>query len=386
MTHKYSIILLGALLWAGCSGEDATVVEPADEEDAVPVMFEVLETYKTYKSYKSYKSYKTYNPQTRAANGQTGFNTSENGHILHSGFGIFAREDGAAAFGFMSNQKVEYTFLANDVYDGYWSYQPLKYWPYEYNDAEQKSVPKKLCFCAYAPYVERDGLGSLPAGTTGIVGMSEPDAATPYIIYARGEKLEECVDLLWCYKEAAELRAVSLNMTHALARVGVSATLTTDKAANNISKVLIEQVTLSGTLAQKGKLLLAASGETPIWKVEDEDMASTDILVHSNPENHPASYGIVAESVRYIPGLPESWQPDGLQTGQTTNILAQDDDQTVYLLLIPQESLTLTAHVTLHVYYNDATDATVQRTGDPVTVASPLTGGVPYNLNLKIEL
>ena len=44
MTHKYSIILLGALLWAGCSGEDATVVEPADEEDAVPVMFEVYET------------------------------------------------------------------------------------------------------------------------------------------------------------------------------------------------------------------------------------------------------------------------------------------------------------------------------------------------------
>ena len=382
MTHKYSIILLGALLWAGCSGEDATVVEPADEEDAVPVMFEVYETHKTYKSYKSHK---TYNSQTRAANGQTGFNTPGNGHILHSGFGIFAREDGAAAFGFMSNQKVEYTFLANNVYDGYWSYQPLKYWPYEYNDAEQKSVPKKLCFCAYAPYVERDGLETLPAGTTGIVGMSEPDAATPYIIYARGEKLEECVDLPWCYKEAAELRAVRLNMTHALARVGVSATLTTDKAAN-ISKVLIEQVTLSGTLAQKGKLLLAASGETPTWTVEAEDMASTDILVHSNPENHPASYGIVAESVRYIPGLPESWQPDGLQTGKTTNILTQDDDQTVYLLLIPQRILTLTAHVSLHVYYNDGTDDTVQRTGDPVTVASPLTGGVPYNLNLKIEL
>ena len=379
MTHNYSIILLGALLWAGCSSEDATVVEPAGEEDAVPVMFEVLETYK------SYKSHKTYNSQTRAANGQTGFNTRENGHILHSGLGIFAREDDAAAFGFMSNQKVEYTFLANDVYDGYWSYKPLKYWPYEYNDAEQKSVPKKLCFCAYAPYVERDGLGSLPAGTTGIVGMSEPDAATPYIIYARGEKLEECVDLLWCYKEAAELRAVSLNMTHALARVGVSATLTS-KAAN-ISKVLIEQVTLSGTLAQKGKLLLAASDETPTWTVEAEDMASTDILVHSNPENHPASYGIVAESVRYIPGLPESWQPAGLQTAQTTNILTQDDDQTVYLLLIPQETLTLTAHVSLHVYYNDATpEATVQRTGEAVTVASPLTGGVPYNLNLTIEL
>ena len=174
-------------------------------------------------------------------------------------------------------------------------------------------------------------------------------------------------------------------MTHALARVCVSATLT-GKAAN-ISKVLIEQVTLSGTLAQKGKLLLAASGETPTWTVEAEDMASTDILVHSNPENHPASYGIVAESVRYIPGLPESWQPAGLQTAQTTNILAQDDDQTVYLLLIPQGSLTLTAHVTLHVYYKDDTpDATVRRTGEAVTVASPLTGGVPYNLNLTIEL
>ena len=384
MTKKYSIILLwGALLWAGCSREDATLAEPASEEHAVPITFEAYGTYETYRTYKTYKTYRTHKTYRTYKTHKTYTSRAASGH--YSGFGIFAREEDATAFDFMSNQKVEYTFLANDVYDGYWSYQPLKYWPYKYSDAEQKSVPKKLTFCAYAPYVDREDLDDLPGSTTGIVGMSPVSETTPYLIYARGKTLQDCVDLLWCCLDENSTDAVKLKMQHALARVGVSVTLT-GKAAN-ISKVLVEQVTLSGNLAQRGKLDLTSSGETPTWTVEDADMADTEILIHSDPANNPDSYGIIAESVRYIDGLPAAWQPDGLQTGTTVNLLTQDDDQPVYLLLIPQASLELTAHITLHVYYNDATpEATVKRTGAAVTVANPLNGNVPYNLNLSIAL
>lgn len=345
---------------------------------------------------------------TRGANGTTGFISSENGHLLYAGFGVFAQEEGASSFDFMTNQKVEYTFLANDpgdLYDGYWSYQPLKYWPYRYDDVQEKNVPKALHFCAYAPYVDRpaDDFKDDPTNT-GIVGMSAPNAAVPAIVYARGKSLEENVDLLWTYVEADDAKAVTLQMHHALARVSVGVTMTSK--VSSIEKVLIERITLKGNFAKRGTLELNHGGSddetpvwTPVWKEwvlanpSDPDNGDNTIIIDCNPATtaddapYLPSYGIVAESVRYITGLPERWQPAGLQVGTPVNVLTQDDDQPTYLLLIPQEELTVTAHLQLHVFYNDDTpEATVNRTGDAVVVGSPLDGNVPYKLNLQVGM
>lgn len=384
MTKKMIMAWLGVLLLAGCTQSEEAGMEPGSL-DAVPIRFDCSPQEGLVRGDSlSAKG-------TRAANGTTGFTTSENGHLLYSGFGVFAREEDATAFDFMSNQKVEYTFLTNSIYDGYWSYSPLKYWPHHYDSGAGKNIPTTLRFCAYAPYVERPET-PLPAGTKGIIDVSAANATTPTIFYARANRLEDAVDLLWCYLESNTAETATLQMSHALARLGVSITLTS-KAAN-IQKVLVERITLEGTIASQGTLDLTShtevteNGETrriPSWTVEPEDKVATTIVIDHTPSAD--SYGIIAESVRYVEGLPESWQPAGLQVGTPVNALTQDDDQPTHLLLIPQESLSLTAHLVLHIYYSDSTpEATIRRTGSAVEIANPLQGNTPYNLNLQIAL
>lgn len=394
-----TIVLMG--LMVACSSEVEEGALPA-----VPITFSCGEgeTAGTYGTNETYGS--------RGVNGQTGYVSDVNGHLLYSGFGVFAKEEGAELFDFMSNQKVEFTFLANDpksLYDGYWSYQPLKYWPYKYNGT--KNVPKTLTFCAYAPYVERpaDDFKNDPENK-GIIGMSANNDAIPYILYARGKQLDECVDLLWCCEEADNAeKGVTLKMNHALARISVKMTLTA--VAGDIEKVLIERVSLTGSIARKGKLHLT-SHETatvgtetfryPTWEVKDGDKENATIVIDCDPKQYHIdnplheTYGIIAESVRYVKGLPKDWQPKGLEKDKTVNILTQDDDQYVYLLLIPQNPLNLTAQIQLQVYRGDNTEpesvtrnSAEFRVGEPADAADEdktLYGNRPYNLELKISL
>ena len=396
MTKKMIMAWMGILLLAGCTQTEEAGMEPGSL-DAVPIRFDC------YSAEGSVCGDAISAKETRAANGTTGFISSENGHLYYSGFGVFAREEGATSFDFMSNQKVEYTFLANDpttLYDGYWSYQPLKYWPHHYDSGEGKNIPTTLQFCAYAPYVERPET-PLPAGTKGIIDVSDANAPTPTIFYARADRLEEAVDLLWCYLESNTAETAALQMSHALARLGVSITLTS-KAAN-IQKVLVERITLEGIIATQGTLDLTSHTEItedektrriPTWTVASENLKGTNIVIDhdpasfDDPSTDTYSYGIIAESVRYVEGLPERWQPAGLQVGTTVNVLTQDDDQPTHILLIPQETLKLKAHLVLHIYYTDSTpEATVRRrTDSEVEIANPLQGNTPYNLNLQIAL
>ena len=401
--------LVGVMTLAGCTQVEEAVVEAVAQETGVPIVFECGDG--------TDSAGETYG--TRAVNGTTGFASPDNGHLKYMGFGIFAREkEDATAFDFMSNQKVEYTFLADKpdgTYDGYWTYQPLKYWPYKYKDAEQKNYAKSMIFCAYAPYVDRPE--TKLTDMTGVIDVAANNE-TPSVTYARGKTLEDCVDLLWSYEETPErdvategVPTVKLDMMHALARVSVSVTLTKKDDAT-IEKVLVEQVKLSGTYATEGTLDLTSHEEVtigtetfrkPNWTVKKSE--TTFIAIDSNPTQYHEktsdySYGTISESIHYavntingVP-LPKDRQPDGLKVvGDTENVLVQDDNQETYLLLIPQASLTLTAHTVLQVYKTGNEKPVEMKRkglatviGEPTIEGNPLYGNRTYKLNLQLEL
>ena len=319
--------------------------------------------------------------ETRAANGATGFTSSENGNLYYMGLGVFAHDEDATDYDFMWNQELEYVFLADitkedfDLYDGYWTYTPIKYWPYKYDNVEQKNVPKTLYFSAYAPYVEKpDGL---PAGTTGITGMSA-SSENPYIDYTLSDKLDETVDLLWCYQEVNEVQSVQLRMHHALARVSVDVKLSEDNnwtaEIRDLDKYKDEKVIL---------LPENANSVYPTWTVQTTDTREVNILNSDNP----ASYGIIARDIRYIDDLPYEWQPDGLQKGVPANALMTRDIHKAYIYFIPYSDLSLTCTV----YYTLMDDSGNVHKGHstaevpPSAIASPLQGNRTYQLNLIIN-
>lgn len=147
-----------------------------------------------------------------------------------TGFGVFAYYTGKLTYGqhqrgtysdeelktegaisvkypnFMYNQEVsfEYTNKTDASETGFWTYEPLKYWPNDFsNDAVDQQTPPaqgsgenggNVSFFAYAPYVTYDEATSATDNTYGITGMtanSEP--GDPKITYTIGGN----VDLLW---------------------------------------------------------------------------------------------------------------------------------------------------------------------------------------------
>ena len=374
------LILLGSLLTAGCTQEIRMPDIPAD---AIAISFDCHAAFDE--------------EDTRAANGKPGFTTPENGNLYYMGLGVFAREEDATEYNFMWNQELKYIFLADitqenfDLYDGYWTYEPLKYWPYIYNNVEQKNVPKTMYFSAYAPYVEKpDGL---EVGTTGITGMSA-NSENPYIDYTVSDKMEETIDLLWCYQEVNKAEAVPLKMRHALARVSVEVKLSDENTYKTTgTKVLISRITLSGTAVRTGRLNLTQAEEDekgiyPTWTSQTTDTREVNIL---NTEN-PASYGIIARDIRYIDDLPYDWQPEGLQKdnegkGVPANALMTRDIHKAYIYFIPYTSLSLTCTVYYTLMDSSGNVHKGHSTANipPNSIANPLKGNRTYQLNLIIN-
>ena len=385
-------ILLAALFMAACQDEEA--VEITVSHDAVPIVFDC--------------SFDT--ESTRAANGYTGNLTQENNQLRYAGFGVFMAHDSTSVPDIMYNQQVEYNFLADGSGKGYWTYSPLKYWP-----AQAVGV----CFYAYAPYVNKPAAAFKDDPTnTGIVGMSSNSDATPSILYARVKHPEDHVDLLWNSLTVTQAmldattdgdyrpnknKPVKMQMHHALARVKVSLAITDDAGATPLAAtdtLLIERVTFTGNFAKKGTLDLTSTPPTPTWSDQVLADPSTDpstdktIFIDCNPETHADSYGIIAESARYINGLPYSWQPAGVphavydSNDATTeiNLLCMGDAPS-YLYLIPQDDLTLSCVIDYYIltaagvktaYHKTLADAT------SITIA-PLNGNTTYDLTLKLK-
>lgn len=411
MTDKtYKILLLlGALLMAGCSQEFE--VEQEGSVAAVAISFECTAD----------ESYGTDDAYTRAANGYTGNITAENHQLRYAGFGTFMAHDNTSEPDIMCNQEVEYVFLADGSGDGYWTYSPLKYWP-----AQAVGV----CFCAYAPYVDKpaDDFKDDP-DNTGIIGMSANDNPNPFILYARAKHPEENVDLLWCFHQVAAEddflggddhrpamgSAVQIQMHHALARVRISVGITNGSTLAEGEKLLLKRLTLTGNFAKTGQLNLkqGPTGEPPVWTPDWSDQvlatpadAATykTIFIDCNPEANPDSYGIIAEGARYISGLPVAWQPAGLPhlnydaadddlKDNKTNLLCMGDAPS-YLYLIPQADLEfscvldfcrITSAGVETNFHKTTANTPPESTPTPIHI-TPLEGNKTYDLNLTITL
>ncbi len=381
-------LILGNLLLASCSQDDETVMKTVST-NAVAITFDCFTTEDNI---------------TRAANGYTGNLTTENKQLYYTGFGVFMAHNNTSAPDIMYNQLVEYVFKADGTGEGYWTYSPIKYWP-----AQAEGV----CFYAYAPYVETPV--SLPEGTTGIIGMSANNEATPYISYARAKHPEENVDLLWNCVQVTDAmltdgrptlgEPVSLQMKHALARVRISLGITNGSTLNEGEKLLVKRITLTGNFAKTGNLELNHSDATPTWSSQVLADPSTDpasdktIFIDCHPDANTDSYGIIAEGARYIEGLPVSWQPSGLPhtnydasnddlKDNKTNLLCMGDALS-YLYLIPQDDLSFTCVLDFCkltsggdiTHFSKTTNA-----GDTPIHITPLNGNKTYEVVLKITL
>ena len=378
----YGLMMAGAmLLIAGCSADD--VVKETTSERAIAISFSC-----------NYDD-KEEGYITRAGH-QGAMNTED---LYASGFGVMASVSAGSVPNLMYNQKVEFTFVGDmDPLKGYWSYSPLKYWPNSMTD---------FYISAYAPYVEPTDLENLPANETGIIGISENNEE-PFITYRRCEKPGNVVDLLWYYAtfenhtDIPDAGKLDMKMRHALARLEIKVALAA--APDPVTtKVLIEKITLTGEMTRTANLMLNnetvdGNNHYPIWQaLETPDVENRTIQI-MNEDNKTESYGVIDAQVRYIPGLPYSWQPAGLKV-YDADPEAEDNgmrnalstgDRTGYVYLIPQATLSLKINVKYHKVTSGGVDTVGEKSIDaspvttPITI-SPLNGNTTYTLNVKLS-
>ena len=195
-----------------------------------------------------------------------------------------------------------------------------------------------------------------------------------------------------------------MKMRHALARLELKVALASDVVLDPVTtKVLIEKITLTGKMAKTGQLHLyeqetvienqgLENEETkyyPIWSGQTYDLAHA--IQIKNVDNDPESYGIIDSQVRYIEGMPYSWQPAGLST--TLQNALSTGDRTGYVYLIPQPSAKpeeggpTGLELTVEVKYHQMTSGSDKKTTTTktTTVASPLKGNTTYTLNLTLK-
>ena len=381
MLKIYGMMMLGAMLWlTSCTSEDAT--QEVAPQEAIAISFGC--------NYDDEEENITKN--TTRAGYEGAMNTED---LYTTGFGAMASVTAGTVAPYdnkpnlMYNQEVKYTHVGDmeNPLTGYWSYQPVKYWPTDLTH----------CYIsAYAPYQELpiDGSG------TGIIGLSTNSEA-PYVDYRRCDNPQNVVDLLWYYEKPENIPAagkLAMKMRHALARLELKVALASDVELDAGTKVLIEKITLTGQMAKTGRLSLCSQETTgsgvdkkyyPVWSGQTYDPAHS--IQIKNADNDDASYGIIDSQVRYIEGMPYSWQPAGLST--TLQNALSTGDRTGYVYLIPQPSAKpeeggpTGLELTVEVKYHQMTSGSDKKTTTTktTTVASPLKGNTTYTLNLTLK-
>ena len=388
----YGMMMLGAMLWlTSCTSEDAT--QEVAPQEAIAISFGC--------------NYDDEEENTTRAGYEGAMNTED---LYTTGFGAMASVTAGTPPTYdnkpnlMYNQEVEYTHVGDmeNPLTGYWSYQPVKYWPTDLTH----------CYIsAYAPYQELpiDGSG------TGIYGLSDNSEA-PYVDYRRCDNPQNVVDLLWYYEEPGSIPAagkLAMKMRHALARLELKVALAAAPASG--TKVLIEKITLTGKMAKTGRLSLCSQTTVienegtedevtkyyPVWsnQVFDKDGGGDDkdhIIQIKNEDNDPESYGIIDSQVRYIPGLPYAWQPAGLKVynaeveGKNYLNALSTGDRIGYIYLIPQTTLSLKLNVKYHKITSAGVDTEGEKSIDaspvktPITI-SPLYGNKTYTLTIRLS-
>lgn len=399
MLKIYGMMMLGAMLWlTSCTSEDAT--QEVAPQEAIAISFGC--------------NYDDEEENTTRAGYEGAMNTED---LYTTGFGAMASVTAGTPPTYdnkpnlMYNQEVEYTHVGDmeNPLTGYWSYQPVKYWPTDLTH----------CYIsAYAPYQELpiDGSG------TGIYGLSDNSEA-PYVDYRRCDNPQNVVDLLWYYEEPGSIPAagkLAMKMRHALARLELKVALASDVVLDPVTtKVLIEKITLTGKMAKTGRLSLCSQTTVienegtedevtkyyPVWsdQVFDKDAGNNDkdhIIQIKNEDNDPESYGIIDSQVRYIPGLPYAWQPEGLKVynaeveGKNYLNALSTGDRIGYIYLIPQDELELTVKVKYH-KVTSGSDVPGEKTTTASTLRIPtptleeanpkLRGNKTYTLTIRLS-
>ena len=377
-----------------CSSEDAT--QEVAPQEAIAISFGC--------------NYDDEEENTTRAGYEGAMNTED---LYTTGFGAMASVTAGTDDkpNLMYNQEVKYTHVGDmeNPLTGYWSYQPVKYWPTDLTH----------CYIsAYAPYQELpiDGSG------TGIYGLSDNSEA-PYVDYRRCDNPQNVVDLLWYYEEPGSIPAagkLAMKMRHALARLELKVALASDVVLDPVTtKVLIEKITLTGKMAKTGRLSLCSQTTVienegtedevtkyyPVWsdQVFDKDAGNNDkdhIIQIKNEDNDPESYGIIDSQVRYIPGLPYAWQPEGLKVynaeveGKNYLNALSTGDRIGYIYLIPQDELELTVKVKYH-KVTSGSDVPGEKTTTASTLRIPtptleeanpkLRGNKTYTLTIRLS-
>ena len=394
----YGMMMLGAMLWlTSCTSEDAT--KEVAPQEAIAISFGC--------NYDDEEEDITKN--TTRAGYEGAMNTED---LYTTGFGAMASVTAGTDDkpNLMYNQEVEYTHVGDmeNPLTGYWSYQPVKYWPTDLTH----------CYIsAYAPYMDPADLEGLPADATGIIGLSSNNVA-PYVDYRRCDNPQNVVDLLWYYEDFVnesgdtedipDAGILNMKMHHALARLELKVALASDVVLDPVTtKVLIEKITLTGKMAKTGRLSLCSQTTTgsgvdtkyyPVWSDQTYDLDHS--IQIKNEDNDPESYGIIDSQVRYIPGLPYAWQPEGLKVYNAEvegknylNALSTGDRQG-YIYLIPQDELELTVKVKYH-KVTSGSDVPGEKTTTASTLRIPtptleeanpkLRGNKTYSLNLTLS-
>ena len=397
------MMMLGAMLWmTSCTSEDAT--KEVAPQEAIAISFGC--------NYDDEEEDITKN--TTRAGYEGAMNTED---LYTTGFGAMASVTAGTPPTYdnkpnlMYNQEVEYTHVGDmdNPLTGYWSYQPVKYWPTDLTH----------CYIsAYAPYMDPADLEGLPADATGIIGLSANSVA-PYVDYRRCDNPQNVVDLLWYYEEPGSIPAagkLAMKMRHALARLELKVALASDVVLDPVTtKVLIEKITLTGKMAKTGRLSLCSQTTVienegtedevtkyyPVWsdQVFDKDGGGADtdhIIQIKNEDNDPESYGIIDSQVRYIPGLPYAWQPEGLKVynaeveGKNYLNALSTGDRIGYIYLIPQTTLSLKLNVKYHKITSAGVDTEGEKSIDaspvktPISI-SPLYGNKTYTLTIRLS-
>ena len=135
----------------------------------------------------------------------------------------------------------------------------------------------------------------------------------------------------------------------------------------------------------------------------DKDGGGVDkdhIIQIKNEDNDPESYGIIDSQVRYIPGLPYAWQPEGLKVydaeveGKNYLNALSTGDRIGYIYLIPQDELELTVKVKYH-KVTSGSDVPGEKTTTASTLRIPtptleeanpkLRGNKTYTLTIRLS-
>ena len=215
-----------------------------------------------------------------------------------NGFGVFGYYTDADDYA--SNTKANFMYNQQVTYSGSaWTYNPVKYWPNEHGASAVSTDTDKLTFLAYAPFVANkdiagdkgvsitDKAGSA-AADEGITAMTANNVAGDAVLtFKVPASSEEQIDLLYGVMKATYVDVegatigtankplenltkqktdgkVEILFKHALAKIAIDikdvvdavSPVTSVDPASDGTKVVVEKLTVKGTIGTDGKLNL----------------------------------------------------------------------------------------------------------------------------------